>query len=114
MSPPRARKTTAKTAPSSPPTDPVVRQAWINLVGVIAGNVITAVAAVVGTLITVNLADDEPEPPVVDCIQRRDDALELIGRNTAWVPLPEDSVDQQECDINGYVKVLLEGVQGTE
>lgn len=40
------------------------------------------------------------QPPTYSCIESYDKAIEMYEENGVWLPLPEDSPEEIQCDVN--------------
>lgn len=74
--------------------------------------IITAVGLVLSASVTAGaliVTDDDPvpaPPPAVECSTERAKAKSLYRADDVWVPLPESSTVEEQCDINTYIVTL--------
>lgn len=61
---------------------------------------IIAAVALLGVPVISVLLPPAAQPPTYSCIESYDKAIEMYEDHGVWVPLPENSPEEQQCEIN--------------
>lgn len=79
------------------------------------GGIVVAIVgglALLGVPLVSALVPQAEAPPTYACIESYDRAIEMIEQDGVYVALPEGTVEETQCDVNGRMMELYDLEEG--